>query len=252
MQFPPHLARYERQMLFEPVGVTGQERLCEGLVLVAGVGALGTVAASMLVRAGVSVRLADHDVVELSNLQRQALYDEADVAAARPKVLAAADKLRAANSDVTVETVAERIDRESAARLAAGVDVILDGVDNFAAKFALNEAAARRRIPYIYGAISGTYGLMKVIRAGDCACLGCLYRDEPDADSSETAGTAGVLAPVVNVIASLQVLAALKLLAGCEDEITDDLFQVDVWDGEMRRIPVTRRSDCAMCGGMSP
>ena len=248
MQFPAHLARYERQMLFGPLGVAGQERLCESLALVAGVGALGTAAAGMLVRAGVSVRLVDHDVVELSNLQRQALYDEADVAGARPKVIAAADKLRATNSGVSVETVVERIDRENAARLAEGVDVILDGVDNFAAKFALNEAAMGHGVPYIYGAISGTYGLTKVVRAGDCACLGCLYRKEPDTASSETAGTAGVLAPAVNVIASLQVVAALKLLAGCGDEVTDDLFQVDVWDGELRRLPVLRRRDCAVCG----
>lgn len=252
MQAPPHLARYERQMLFRPIGAEGQERLCGSKALIAGVGALGTVAAGMLVRAGVSVRLVDHDVVELSNLQRQSLYDEADVASGRPKVHAAAEKLRAANSEVTVEAVVARIERDNAARLAEGMDVILDGVDNFAAKFALNEAAVRHGIPYIYGAISGTYGLTKVIRGGDCACLCCVYREEPDAGSSETAATAGVLSGVVNTIASLQVVAALKLLAGCEDETIDDLVQVDVWDGELRRIPVARTPQCRACGEGAP
>ncbi|MDI9582828.1 MAG: ThiF family adenylyltransferase [Acidobacteriota bacterium] len=244
------IERYERQILFGPLGEAGQAGLCGKIVLVAGVGALGTNVAGMLVRAGVSVRLVDHDTVELSNLQRQSLYDETDVAEGRPKVHAAAEKLQVCNSRVSIEPIVARIDPDNAAELVAGTDLIIDGVDNFAAKFALNRAACDADIPFIYGAVSGSYGLTKVIRPGRDACLCCLYCREPDRDSSETAATAGVIAPVVNVIASLQVAAALKILAGCDRDTVEDLVQVDVWDVEMCRIPVARRANCPACGGL--
>jgi len=241
--------RYERQVLFAPIGETGQERMRDATVLIAGIGALGTSAANMLARAGVGhLRLVDHDVVELSNLQRQSIYDEDDVEGARSKALVAAEKLLQANSDVKVEAIVAKVEAENVSELLQGVDLVVDGVDNFAAKFAINQACVKHGIPFVYGAVSGSYGLTKIVRPGETACLCCLYCDEPDADSSETAATAGVIAPVVNTIASLQVAAALKLLAGAEADTIDDLIQIDVWDGELNLIPVERKPECAVCG----
>lgn len=245
--------RYERQVLYGPLGEDGQERLRAGTVAIAGVGALGTVAANLLARAGVGrLILIDRDVVELSNLQRQVLYDEADVASGRPKAELAAEKLRAANSDIEVTARVGAIADDTALELVAGADLIVDGVDNFRAKFALNAAALEIGIPYLYGAIAGTYGLRMAVIPGQTACLGCVYREEPDAASSETAATAGVLSPIVNTIASLQVTDAIKLLIGVQDEVITDLLQVEIWDGELNKVPAPRRLDCAYCSGRGP
>jgi molybdopterin-synthase adenylyltransferase len=249
MLTPLEEQRYERQILFRPIAVEGQERLKGSTVVIAGVGALGTVCASMLTRAGVGhLRLVDHDKVELSNLQRQVLYDEDDVAAGRPKVEAAADRLRRINSGVRIEPVVARIEAANARELLSGADLVIDAVDNFKAKFALNAAALDLGLPLIYGALSGTYALSLAIVPGETACLCCVYCQEPDAASSETAATAGVIAPTVNTIASVQVTQALKWLIGARDEVIRDLIQVDVWDAETNLIPAPRRAGCAACG----
>lgn len=249
MLTPPSLERYERQILFGPIGLAGQERLGQSSVAIAGVGALGTVAANMLTRAGVGrLRLVDFDVVELSNLQRQVLYDEADVASGRPKAQIAAERLSRINSGVEFEVRLSKIEPENAAELIGGVDLVIDAVDNFRAKFALNRAALDLGLPLIYGALSGTYGLSLAIIPGQTACLCCVYCQEPDRGSSETAATAGVIGPTVNTVASIQVCQALKLLLGARDEVIEDLIQVDIWDGELNRIPAPRRRDCPECG----
>lgn len=243
------MQRYERQMLFAPIGPAGQERLRNCTAVVAGVGALGSVAASMLTRAGVGhLRLVDHDRVELSNLQRQMLYDEEDVQAGRPKVEAAADRLRRANSDITIESHVARIADDNVSGLVAGADVVIDAVDNFRAKFALNAAALALGIPLVYGALSGSYGLVAPIVPRRTACLCCVYREEPDAGSSETAATAGVIAPVVGMVASLQVVEAIKLLTGHERELAPGLLQVDAWDYDLSTVSIPRRPDCPACG----
>lgn len=241
--------RYERQVLFGPIGPGGQEQIGRGTVVIAGVGALGTVAASMLARAGVGhLRLIDFDVVELSNLQRQVLYDEADVASGRPKAELAAMKLRRVNSSIVIEAQVARIEPENVLELVRGADVIIDAVDNFRGKFALNDAAIQLGTPLIYGALSGSYGLSLCVLPGETACLCCLYCEEPDRGSSETAATAGVIAPAVNTVASLQVSQALKLLVGARDALVTDLIQVDVWDVELNLIPTPRRENCSACG----
>jgi len=240
--------RYERQILLAPIGEAGQERLRNATVVVAGVGALGTVAASMLARAGVgTLRLVDHDRVELSNLQRQVLYDELDVAGRRPKAEAAAEKLRRANGSVRIDARVARIEESNALELIAGAAAVIDAVDNFRAKFALNSAALELNIPLVYGALSGTYGLVLPIVPGRTPCLCCVYGEEPDAGSSETAATAGVIAPTVNTVASLQVTETLKLIVGAEDDLAGGLLQVDVWDHELNVVPVRRRPDCPAC-----
>lgn len=244
--------RYERQLLFRPLGAAGQERLKDSTVVIAGVGAIGAMAAMMLVRGGVgSVRLVDFDCVELSNLQRQMLYDEGDVAQRRPKAEVAAERLQGANADVRVSATVDRVTTENAAALIRGADVVLDAVDNFRAKWALNAAAVELGVPLVYAALAGSYGLVHAIIPGETACLCCLYCQEPDAASSETAATAGVIAPTVATVASLQVVQALKLLGGAREELVTDMIQMDVWDMELNLIPAPRREDCAVCGGLA-
>lgn len=249
MLTPEQRARYERQMLFRSIGEEGQERLRQGTALIAGMGAIGCIAAEILARAGIGrLALVDHDTVELSNLQRQFLYDEPDTQSGRPKAEIAAAKLRAINSEVEVTTHVERFTDENGARLLQGVDLIVDAVDNFRTKFALNTAALRADIPMIYGAVAGSFGVTMPIIPGRTGCLCCLYCEEPDVASSETAGTAGVVASIVLTIASFQAAQALKWLVGAHDEVVTDVFQIDVWDGEVALLPAPRRAGCAACG----
>jgi len=130
--------------------------------------------------------------------------------------------------------------------------VVIDGADNFRAKFALNQAAVSAGIPYIYGALSGSYALVKVILAGVSACLCCLYRDGPDSDSSETAATAGVIAPAAGTVAALQTCEAMKIIVGAQHELITDLIQLDLWEWQFDTVQVARRSDCPVCGAGPP
>lgn len=241
--------RYERQVLFGPLGERGQEALHESCVTVAGVGALGALAADMLARAGIGrLRLIDHDVLEISNLQRQMLYDEADVNSSRSKAELAARRLRRVNSSVHLVPVTEKITEENAEDLIGVADLVIDGVDNFRAKFALNRATVKLGIPMIYGALSGTYALSMPIIPGETACLGCVYREEPDEASSETASTAGVIAPTVAAVVALQVANAIKLLIGARGEVIEGLARIDIWDGDFSVVPWPRREGCRICG----
>jgi molybdopterin-synthase adenylyltransferase len=248
MLTPHQQARYERQMLFGPLGREGQERLLSGRVAICGLGAIGAATAEMLARGGVGyLRLVDFDLLELSNLQRQTLYEEADVQT-RPKAEIAAERLRRINSEIVVEPVIARVDAANAADLVSGVEVIVDAVDNFAAKFALNAAAVQLGLPMVYAALSGSYGLSMTVLPGETACLCCLYCAEPDKGSSETAATAGVIGATVNTVAALQTSQVLKLLIGDHGGLPPGLLQVDVWDWELRVIPLARRPDCPVCG----
>lgn len=241
--------RYERQMLFRALGAEGQERLLGSRVVIGGCGAIGAATAEMLARGGVGyIRLVDFDLLELSNLQRQTLYEEADIQT-RPKCEIAAERLRRINSEITIEPVIARIEANNAVELLQDVDVIVDAVDNFAAKFASNQAAVALGIPMVYAALSGSYGLTMTVRPGETACLCCLYCAEPDKASSETAATAGVIGPSVNTVASLQTSQVLQLLTGQQDCLPQGLLQVEVWDYELRTIKVPKRADCAVCGG---
>jgi len=241
--------RYDRQVLFEPLGERGQEALRDSCVAIAGLGALGALAADMLARAGVGrLRLIDYDVVELSNLQRQILYDESDVESGRSKAELAARRLRRVNSAVDLVPITEKVTEENAEDLIGVAHLVIDGVDNFRAKFALNRATVKLGIPMIYGALSGTYALSMPIIPGETACLGCVYREEPDAASSETASTAGVIAPTVAAVVALQVANAIKLLIGARGEVLEGLAQIDVWDGDFKVTPWPRRTDCRICG----
>jgi adenylyltransferase/sulfurtransferase len=243
-------ARYSRQVLFEEIGAEGQARLMESKVALVGCGALGTVQASLLARAGVgTLRIIDRDFVEESNLQRQILFDEEDARAILPKAVAAETKLRAMNSLVRVEGVVEDLNASTIGRLLDGFDLLLDATDNFDARFLLNDYAVKTGRPWIYGACVGSYGLTFPILPGETACLRCVFESAPPPGLSPTCDTAGVLGPIVGIIASLQAAEALKILTGRRERVTRKMSVVDVWEGRQDLIDLPpRRADCPCCG----
>jgi molybdopterin/thiamine biosynthesis adenylyltransferase len=231
--------RYSRQEIFPPIGREGQKRLAQGRVAVVGCGALGSQLAETMVRAGVGlVRLIDRDIVEESNLQRQSLFTEEDAAALRPKALAARSRLGAVNSDVTIDARVDDLTWDNARTLLEGIDLFLDGTDNFDTRYVLNDVSIERDTPWIYGACVGSYGLVLPILRGArrTPCLRCVLGEPPAAGSSPTCDTAGVIAPIVQVIAGLQGAEALKILSGNLEAVSVGLVSVDVWSGQFDRI----------------
>ena len=243
--------RYDRQIRFAPLGEAGQEKLAAGRALVCGCGALGSVIASTLVRAGVGfVRIVDRDFVELNNLQRQFLYDETDIAAALPKAIAAASKLRLVNSAVTIEPVVADVTHTNIDSLAADVDVIVDGTDNFATRFLMNDFAVKHRKPWVYGGSIGAEGQSMTILPGETACLACLLPEVPPPGTTPTCDTAGILGPIVGVIASIEACEALKILSGNRDSVSRHLTVIELWENRLRTVDISRlreESDCRVC-----
>jgi len=207
--------RYSRQIRFAPIGEAGQEKLASARVLLVGLGALGTVAADLLVRSGVGfVRLIDRDFVELSNLQRQSLFDEDDIRAALPKAAAAKAKLSKINSTVEIDARVDDVNPSNVEEVLEDVDLVLDALDNFETRFVVNDACAKHRKPWIYTAAVGSYGLVMPVLPGKTPCLRCLLGSLPAPGTSPTCETAGVIAPVTHIIASMQAAEALKFLTG--------------------------------------
>src|SRR5438309_4719789 len=233
------LERYSRQMRFYGIGEAGQRKLLDSHVTLCGCGALGTVLANVLVRAGAGhVRIVDRDFIETHNLQRQVLFDEHDVAENLPKAEAAARKLGAINSCVHVEPVVTDIDRTNILDLCHDADLILDGTDNFEVRYLINDVAVKLTKPWVYGGSIGSHGQTMTILPGQTPCLRCVFEAAPSAGEAGTCETAGVLAPVVNIVASFQATEALKILAGRNEAVSRDLIYVDVWENTMRRIKV--------------
>jgi molybdopterin-synthase adenylyltransferase len=241
-------SRYSRQIRFAPLGEEGQQRIRAARVAIVGCGALGSVQAEALARAGVgTLRLIDRDFVEGSNLQRQFLFDEADAAEGLPKAIAAARRLAKVNSEVAIEPLVADLTPANAAELLEDIGLILDGTDNFETRYLINDFAVRGNIPWIYGAGVGSYGLKLAIVPGRTACFQCVYPDPPQG-AQPTCETAGVLGPLTAVIAALQAGDALKILAGGTDSLTARLTTVDVWSGEIRQLdPPARDPDCRCC-----
>nr|WP_040592632.1 ThiF family adenylyltransferase [Schlesneria paludicola] len=248
---PESLDRYSRQMRFSGIGVEGQERIRASKVLLCGCGALGTVLADTLVRAGVGLlRIVDRDFVDLTNLQRQVLFDERDVEEHLPKSIVAANKLARINSQVKLEPIVADIDSRNAMDLASGVDLILDGTDNFEVRFLMNDVSLETGIPWIYAGCVGSHGQTMTIFPNQSPCLRCLIETPPDAGAVETCDTAGVIGPAIHLITSIQATMALKILAGKRELIPPQLTIVDIWDGTFRNMNVANlreKSQCPAC-----
>src|SRR5438552_4012621 len=247
----PALDRYRRQIRFPGLGEEGQRRLMAARVTLCGCGALGTVLANALVRAGVGhIRLIDRDFIETSNLQRQVLFDEQDVAQNLPKAEAAARKLGAINSGVHVEPIVTDIDRTNILQLVEDADLILDGTDNFEIRYLINDVAVKLNKPWVYGGCIGSHGQVMTILPGQTPCLRCVFEAAPAPGEVGTCETAGVLGPVVNIVGSLQATEACKILTGNLDAINRDLIYLDVWENVQRHIkvaPLLGKVDCPCC-----
>ena len=244
----PAESRYSRQIRFVPLGEAGQTKIRAASVAIVGCGALGTVQAEALARAGVGrLRIIDRDFVEWSNLQRQFLFEEADAAEALPKAIAAARRLARVNSEVRVEPMVADLTAANVEDLFEDIDLILDGTDNFETRFLINDAAVDREIPWIYGAAVGSYGIKLAIIPGKSACFRRVY-PEPPRGAQPTCETEGVLAPVTATIAALQVADALKILALGGDAVTARLTTIDVWTGTIRQLALPARdAKCPCC-----
>jgi adenylyltransferase/sulfurtransferase len=236
---------------FAPLGEEGQRRLCNAKALLCGCGALGSAIANLLVRAGVgTLRIVDRDFVELSNLQRQSLFDEADARDGMPKAIAAAEKLRQINSTVNVEPIVADVDPSNVEALCDGMELILDGTDNFETRFLLNDAAVKNGLPWIYGGCVGAEGQAMTILPGETACLRCLMPECPPPGSTATCESTGILGPIVGWIASIEAIEAIKILSGHRDDISRKLTVVDLWRGDVRQMDVDRlreQVDCPTC-----
>ena len=241
--------KYSRQLLFAGIGPEGQQKLLASRAALVGCGAIGAAAANLLVRAGVGyLRIIDRDFVEPSNLQRQTLFDESDASNALPKAVAAERKLRSVNSSVAVEGVVADLTPRNAETLLAGVELLLDGTDNFETRFLINDVALKFSRPWIYAAGVASYGLTMAIRPGATPCLACVLESGAAAQGlDETCDTIGVLGPLVNLIASLEVAEALKLLSGHPEALHGRLLSCDVWTGRMQSIGVARHPECRAC-----
>jgi len=247
------LERYSRQMLFAPLGEEGQRRLLSSRVVLIGCGALGSTLAQLLVRAGVGLlRIIDRDLVELSNLQRQVLFDEDDVLADLPKAEAARRKLVKINGAVTVEAVVDDVNHENIEDYSEGADLLLDGTDNFETRFLINDLAVKTGRPWVYGACVGSRGMSLPILPGDGPCLRCVVDEPPPREMSPTCETAGILGPVVGMVASHQAMEAIKILTGRIEAVDRRLLVFDAWANQVSRLGVRRAytdGDCACCKG---
>jgi adenylyltransferase/sulfurtransferase len=247
MAIAPSHGRYARQVLFSKIGTDGQERLSRARVLIVGCGALGSHLAETLVRAGIGrLTLIDRDFVEVSNLQRQALFDERDAAQGLPKAEAARAHLEAINSEVSVTAVVEDFGPRNAARTVAGHDLILDGTDNMETRYVLNDIAVQEGVPWVYGGVLGTAGMVMPVLPGEGPCLTCLFPDPPGPGELPTCDVAGVLGPAVSVVAALEAIEALRVLTG-ERGLARGLVQFDLWSGDFHRLPIERDPDCPTC-----
>ncbi|NBC71822.1 thiazole biosynthesis adenylyltransferase ThiF [Paenibacillus sacheonensis] len=234
-------------MLFAPIGEAGQRKLGSSAVCIVGMGALGTVLANHMVRAGVGlVRMVDRDYVERSNLQRQMLYDEEDVRSGYPKAIAAEKKLKKVNSDIRIEAIVADVTAHNIESLLSGMDLVLDGTDNFQTRFLLNDACFRMGIPFTYGGAVSSRGMSAILVPGQTPCLRCFIQSSDS--SGQTCDTIGVIAPVVDIVASYQAVEALKHLAGAHDKRRNSLVTFDAWNNQYYEMKLgAPTKDCPCC-----
>ena len=242
--------RYSRQILFPGIGKAGQKKLLNSRVLIVGCGALGASHSEMLSRAGVGhLKIVDRDFVEFTNLQRQTLFKENDASERLPKAIAAKMRIGEINSGIEVEAIVADVNRSNVEQLIADVDLVLDGTDNFQIRYLLNDACIKLGKTWIYGAAVSSYGTTMTIIPGETPCLRCIFEDMPDAGSSPTCDTAGVIMPIIATVSAVQVSEAIKLLVGARDELHGSLMQFDVWANDWRKIKASKPNpDCPACG----
>jgi len=261
------LTRYQRQMLLPGFGEAGQRRLLNSTALVLGCGALGSVAADMLARAGVGhLVIVDRDFVELSNLQRQVLFDERDVGEVMPKAEAAKRKIAGINSQILVTAIVDDINHTNVERYASGADILIDGLDNFETRYLANDLAVSQGIPYVYGAAVGMTGMAfavlphtpdrsaawETLETGSCAtaCFRCLFEEAPPPGTTPTCDTIGVIGAAVGIVAHYQVAESLKILTGNYERVSKTMLMLDLWANDIVQLETGtayEESDCVCC-----
>lgn len=255
MELP--LDRYNRHVLLRVVGHEGQQRIEHSRVLVAGLGALGSLIAILLARAGVGfLRIADGDAPEIHNLHRQILYNEADVTLGRSKADAAKQHLTEANSQIEVEAVSQFIEPHNVERITSNIDLVVDALDNTKTRYLVNDAIIARGVPYIFGGAVETVGNVMTIIPGRTPCLRCLWPDPLAVDKHPRASTVGVLSAVATAVASFQVSEAMKILLGRYDDILPGLLVLELWGNQFHIVPLEPDPACtcrtAGCSSLSP
>jgi molybdopterin-synthase adenylyltransferase len=247
--------RYSRQVLFSGIGPGGQDRLARSRVLLIGCGALGSVIAEILVRAGIGrLTLADRDYVDESNLQRQSLYTESDCRSGLPKVTAAVRHLSEINSRVELAPMILDVNASTIATLVPGQDLILDGTDNFETRFLINDASLKWNVPWTYGGCVGAYGICVAFVPGSTPCLRCLLEQLPPPGTSPTCDTVGVIGPIVHVVAALEAAEGLKILTGQIGKLNPRLMNIDLWENQISAMELSHMQgggDCPACGRRS-
>src|SRR4051794_38561552 len=241
--------RYARQVIFPGIGDEGQRRLGQSRVTLVGCGALGTVIANVLARAGVGfLRIVDRDYVEVSNLQRQVLFDEQDASEGAPKATTAVEKLQRINSEIAYEAVVADFGPDNAERLVRDADLVLDGADNFEVRYVVNDVCVKLGKPWVYAAAIASYGVLMPIIPGQTACLRCALNDPPEAGSLDTCDTAGVLAPIPGIIANMAAMEGIKLLIGATEQLNRGLTWIDCWYNSFSNAPIESPvPDCPTC-----
>src|SRR5438105_1788280 len=239
--------RYSRQALFAPIGPEGQKRIRQAKVALVGCGAIGASTLILLARAGVgTLRIIDRDYVESSNLQRQLLFDEEDARQSFPKAEAAARKLATINSEVAVEPFVRDLTSQTV-HLLEGIDLVLDCTDNFETRYLINDFAVKHGVAWIYAAAVGSYAVTMNVLPGETACLACIF-PEPPRGTFATCETAGILNGAANLVASLQVTEALKLIVGAHESLRRSLLSFDLWSNERSEISTaTPLGNCSVC-----
>jgi adenylyltransferase/sulfurtransferase len=248
----PALARYNRQILWPPIGIDGQKKLAAANVLLIGCGALGSNLANLLARAGVGsgggrLTIIDRDFIEVSNLQRQVLFDHDDIDQNLPKAVAAQKKIARINPNIAVNAIVADVNHTNIEQYAQGQHLLLDGTDNFETRFLINDLSIKHRIPWIYGAVISATGLAMTILPEQTPCLRCIFETMPSPGMSPTCDTAGVLGPAVSLVASWQALEALKLLTGNLADLSPYLFSFDLWQNRFQQLNIAKTRDAADC-----
>lgn len=243
--------RYAKQIKTYAVGSLGQNKLAAASCAVIGMGALGSSIADLLVRAGIGyLRIIDRDFVEMSNLHRQTLYNEQDAEQFMPKAIAAAQVLRSINSSITIDPIIADVHAGNIEQLLEGIDLIVDGSDNFTVRYLINDYSVTYNKPWVYGAVVGTSGSTATFIPQQTPCFRCLFPEPPEFGAVDTCDTAGVLGPIVQMVAAIQAAEIMKLATGQLEQCNKQLLQLDCWSLQQFKLDIAhaKSEHCPCCG----